>query len=186
MPRASLRTVRHEALHNQVARRFAKRVMQLLRRRVQAQLGLARRADLHPGVVIVVQRFRSDLGLFVHLHCLFTDGCFIEAGGEPPRFVRLQELNNEDLVGVLAKGYADLEEQIGDYTEEPDEGTVACVELANRERQLGLVSERQMAPPKPKPLTVAAFGMQLHAATTVDGALAPSETQPVASMARTA
>jgi hypothetical protein len=30
--------------------------------------------------IVVVQRFRYDLGLFVHLHALVTDGCF---EGEP-------------------------------------------------------------------------------------------------------
>jgi len=29
---------------------------------------------LHAGVIVVVQRFRYDLGLFVHLHALVTDG----------------------------------------------------------------------------------------------------------------
>ena len=29
-------------------------------------------AELHGGVVTVVQRFRSDLGLYVHLHLLVT------------------------------------------------------------------------------------------------------------------
>ena len=33
---------------------------------------------LHAGVFTVVQRFRSDLGLYVHLHCLITDGAFEE------------------------------------------------------------------------------------------------------------
>ena len=36
---------------------------------------------LHAGVFMVVQRFRGDLGLFVHLHALATDGAFEEDGG---------------------------------------------------------------------------------------------------------
>ena len=39
-----------------------------LRRVVKQQHGLASVASLHAGVVTVVQRFRSDLGLYVHLH----------------------------------------------------------------------------------------------------------------------
>ena len=33
---------------------------------------------MHAGVVTVVQRFRSDLGLYVHLHCLVTAGAYEE------------------------------------------------------------------------------------------------------------
>jgi hypothetical protein len=32
------------------------------------------------GVLIVVQRFRNDLGLYVHLHALVMDGCFQAVG----------------------------------------------------------------------------------------------------------
>ena len=42
--------------------------MQDMRRSVKQQHGLASVASLHAGVVTVVQRFRSDLGLYVHLH----------------------------------------------------------------------------------------------------------------------
>ncbi|MGB1016748.1 MAG: transposase [Nannocystaceae bacterium] len=48
---------------------------------------LATSGTLHPGVLVVVQRFRSDLGLFVHLHCLVTDGCFEELAEGSARFV---------------------------------------------------------------------------------------------------
>lgn len=34
---------------------------------------------LHAGVFMVVQRFRGNLGLYVHLHALATDGAFEEA-----------------------------------------------------------------------------------------------------------
>jgi hypothetical protein len=51
-----------------VCRRFAARVMQTLRRQVKHAHGLRSSADLHAGVMVVVQRFRSDLGLYVHLH----------------------------------------------------------------------------------------------------------------------
>jgi len=59
-------------------------------------------------VFTAVQRFRSDLGLYVHLHCLLTDGTL-------PHLASPQ------------------------------------------------------GPATRPPLTVSAFGMQLHAATTVDG-----------------
>ena len=162
-----------------VCARFSKRVSQLLRRRVQRQYSLRRRRELNTGALVVVQRFRNDLGLFTHLHCLVLDGCFDGAGqgDAPPRFLPLQGLSNEDLLGVLGQVYGDLEEEFGDYGEPGDEGhgwMVACVQLGERERQLALVGTRDAeasgAAPREKPLTVAGFGMQLNAATTVDGA----------------
>jgi hypothetical protein len=44
-----------------VCQRFAKRVMQTLRRQTKLEHGLATQSTLHPGVLMVVQRFRSDL-----------------------------------------------------------------------------------------------------------------------------
>ena len=38
-------------------------------------------------MVTVVQRFRSDLGLYVHLHCLVTDGAYEEQGDGELRFL---------------------------------------------------------------------------------------------------
>jgi hypothetical protein len=69
-----------------------------MRRSAKQQHGLASVATLHAGVVTVVQRFRSDLGLYVHLHCLVTDGAYEEQGGElrflpaaPPHRGRLED-----------------------------------------------------------------------------------------------
>ena len=56
------------ALLARVAERLARAVMQDMRRSVKQQHGLASVASLHAGMVTVVQRFRSDLGLYVHLH----------------------------------------------------------------------------------------------------------------------
>jgi len=64
-----------------LAERLARAVMQDMRRSAKQQHGLASVATLHAGVVTVVQRFRSDLGLYVHLHCLVTDGVYEEQGG---------------------------------------------------------------------------------------------------------
>jgi hypothetical protein len=46
-----------------VCQRFARRVMQMLRRQAKLERGRSRSQGLHPGVLIVVQRFRNDLGL---------------------------------------------------------------------------------------------------------------------------
>ena len=65
-----------------VSERLARAVLQDIRRSVKHEHGLASVAPLHGGVVTVVQRFRSDLGLYCHLHCLVTDGAFEERGEE--------------------------------------------------------------------------------------------------------
>jgi len=50
-------------LLGRVCQGFAKRVMQTLRGQTKREHALSTSATLHPGVVIVVQRFRNDLGL---------------------------------------------------------------------------------------------------------------------------
>jgi hypothetical protein len=65
-----------------VAESLARAVMQDMRRSVKERHCLASVEQLHAGVFTVVQRFRSDLGLYVHLHCLVTDGAFEERGAE--------------------------------------------------------------------------------------------------------
>lgn len=64
-----------------VNRSFARRLMQHLRRRVKAELGLPALSRLHGGVLTVAQRFRADLGLYVHLHCLALDGVYEQHRG---------------------------------------------------------------------------------------------------------
>ena len=46
------------------------RQMQDQRRDVKRRHDLGSVTPLHPGVMVAVQRFRSDLDLYVHLHCL--------------------------------------------------------------------------------------------------------------------
>jgi len=58
------------ALLAKVAERLARAMMQDMRWSAKEHHGLAAVESLHAGVFMVVQRFRSDLGLFVHLHAL--------------------------------------------------------------------------------------------------------------------
>jgi hypothetical protein len=80
-----------------VCQRFAKRVMQALRHQTKREHGLHRVQGLHSGVLVVVQRFRSDLGLFVHLHALATDGCFEVVGDDDGRFLPVEQLSDTQL-----------------------------------------------------------------------------------------
>ena len=122
-------------------------------------------------MLVVVQRFRSDLGLFVHLHALVTDGCF-EApavADDAVAFMPVESLGEQDLLRTLQRLHADLAEHLevgGDDGEPVDEALVACVQLGLPLRAVGPSS----CEPRPaSPMLVRGFGMQLHAAVTVDG-----------------
>ncbi|MGH1347893.1 MAG: transposase [Nannocystales bacterium] len=156
-------------LLGRVCQRFAKRVMQTLRGRTKCAHGLRSSGKLHPGVLIVVQRFRSDLRLYVHLHALVTDGCF-EAPAKADEAVMFRpaaSLCEQDLLRTLQRLHGELAEHLEDGDSEPvGEALAACVQLALPARTVGpLPCESRPA----SPMLVRGFGMQLHAAVTVDG-----------------
>ena len=158
-------------LLGRVCQCFAKRVMQTLRQQSKREHGLRSSSKLHPGVLIVVQRFRSDLGLFVHLHALVTDGCFEAPAmvGDAVGFMPVESLGEQDLLRTLQRLHADLAEHLevgGDDGEPVDEALVACVQLGLPLRAVGPLP---CAAPPASPMLVRGFGMQLHAAVTVDG-----------------
>lgn len=67
-----------------------------------AQAQVVPGGTLHPGIVTVVQRFRSNLGLYVHLHCLVTDGAFEESDDdEGPQFRGTNPLGARDQRAML-------------------------------------------------------------------------------------
>ncbi len=108
-----------------VCRRFAKHVMQTMRRAAKNAHRLRSSAELHAGILIVAQRFRSDLGLYVHPHALVPDGCFV-GDGSSAEFLTVRDLSSVQLVRVLDR----LEhEQDGasQHDAEPEEGLVACI-----------------------------------------------------------
>jgi hypothetical protein len=91
-----------QALLAAVAESLARAVMQDMRWTAKERHGLASAPPLHAGVFTVVQRFRSDLGLYVHLHCLATDGAFEEHGAEV-RFLPAPPPTSERMTAVLAR-----------------------------------------------------------------------------------
>ncbi len=145
-----------------LAERLARAVMQDMRRSVKQLHGLASVACLHAGVVTVVQRFRSDLGLYVHLHCLVTDGAYEEQGGEL-RFLPAPPPTPERMTAVLAQVHEVVRAADDDLDIDP--ALAACVQLSLAGPHLASGSQ----PAAPPPMTVSAFGMNLHAATTADG-----------------
>ena len=147
-----------------VCRSFARRVAQQLRRLCKRQHGLCSVAPLHPGLLVVVQRFRSDCGLYVHVHLLAGDGVWHELPGGDVVFRPLTDLREVDLVRVLDDVAADLvAADVLDDELPVDDTLAACVQLS------------LSTPPPASPtvlesgLVVHAHGMNLHAATTVDG-----------------
>lgn len=145
-----------------IAGRLARAVMQDMRRGVKQQHGLASVAALHAGVFTVVQRFRSDLGLYVHLHCLVTDGAYEEQDDGELRFLAAPPPTPERMTAVLAQVHEVVRAADDDLDIDP--ALAACVQLSLAGPHLAPDS-----PSAPPPMTLSAFGMNLHAATTADG-----------------
>jgi hypothetical protein len=97
-----------------------------MRRSVKQQHGLASVATLHAGVVTVVQRFRSDLGLDVHLHCLVTDGAYEEQSDGAQRFLAAPPPTPERMMAVLAQVHEVVRAADDDLDLDP--ALAACVQ----------------------------------------------------------
>ena len=146
-----------------VCRSFGHHVMRRIRGRAKQQYGLASVEPLHPGIVTVVQRFRSDCGLYVHLHTLATDGAFEQHPDGSVVFHPITVLSGDDLVRVLADVAADLAKAGLPDALDVDAALAGCVQLSLSTRADSIV-----VAPTPK-LVVSAHGLNLHAATVVDG-----------------
>jgi hypothetical protein len=148
-----------------VCRSLARRLMQTLRRLTKRDHSLRSVRDLHPGIVTVVQRFRADLGLFVHLHVLATDGAFEQQPDGNVVFHPLTDLHERDLVRVLDAVAADVADAAlpDDLEVDVDAALASCVQLSLS------TPTAPTAVSTPQGLVAFAHGMNLHAATTVDG-----------------
>lgn len=110
-----------------------------------------------------MQRFRYDLGLFVHLHALVTDGAFVESESEsesvdrvPVQWLAAPAATEHDLTKVLGTVHRRLG-RVADDDDDTDHALAGCV-------QFSLDAQRVGAPPAaPRPREVSAFGMSLHA-----------------------
>jgi hypothetical protein len=114
-----------------VCRSFARRVGQQLRRLCKLQHGLRSVAALHPGLLVVVQRFRSDCGLYVHVHLLAADGVWHEQPDGDVLFRPVTDLRDVDLVRVLDDVAVDLvAAAVLDDELSIDDTLAACVQLS--------------------------------------------------------
>ena len=104
-------------------------------------------------MVTVVQRFRSDLGLYVHLHCLVTDGAYAEQNDGELRFLAAPPPTPERMTAVLAQVHEVVRAADDDLDIDP--ALAACVQLSLAGPQLGPGSQ-SAAPP---PMTLSAFGI---------------------------
>lgn len=146
-----------------VCRSFGRHVMRRIRGCVKQQHGLSSVGNLHPGIVTVVQRFRSDCGLYVHLHTLATDGAFALQPNDTLAFHPVTALSGDDLARVLSDVAADLANAGLSDALDIDAALAACVQLS-----LSTRADSIDLAPTPK-LVVSAHGLNLHAATVVDG-----------------
>ena len=109
-----------------VSERLARAVLQDIRRSVKREHGLASVAVLHGGVVTVVQPNRSDLGLYVHVHCLVTDGA-LEEKGDDPTFRAAPRPTPERMTAILARVHDTIAVAAGDDDLDLDPSLAACV-----------------------------------------------------------
>ena len=105
--------------------------MRDMRRSVKVRHGLASVAPLYAGVFTAVQRFRSDLGLYVYLHCLVTDGAYDE-GIADVRFLPAATPTAERMQAVLAQVHEGIAPaaEVDDPGPGIDSALAACVQLA--------------------------------------------------------
>jgi len=96
------------------------------------------------------------------LHCLVTEGAYEEQCGEL-RFLPAPPPTPERMTAVLAQVH-EVVRAADDLDLDLDPALAACVQLSLGPR-LASGSEPTALPP----MTVSAFGMNLHAATTADG-----------------
>ncbi|MBK8260337.1 MAG: transposase [Nannocystis sp.] len=136
-----------------IAGRLARAVMQDMRHRVKQQHGLASVAALHAGVFTVVQRFRSDLGLYVHLHCLATDGAYEEQNDGELRFLAAPPPPPERMMAVLAQVHEVIRAADDDLDLDP--ALAACVQLS-----LAGPHPAPGSPSAPPPMTLSAFAVK--------------------------
>ena len=109
-----------------VCEKLARALMQDQRRDVKRRHGLASVTSLHAGVMVAVQRFRSDLGLYVHLHCLVADGVF-EDLAEAVRFLPADPPTPARMTAVLAQVHAAVLAAHADDDLDMDPTLRACV-----------------------------------------------------------
>jgi hypothetical protein len=162
--RLAVRLGYDQALLAKVAEGLARAVMHDMRWSVKENHGLCSLGPLSAGVFMMVQRFRSDLGLYVHLHCLVTDGAFEELGADV-RFLPMATPTPERLTAVLAQVHKVVAAVAEGDDRDVDPALAACVRLGLQGSATGSAVRAR----DPTPLTMTAFGMHLHAVTTVDG-----------------
>lgn len=150
-----------------VMQTIGRRLDRDLRHRVKAEHRLPSVAVLHTGTVAVVQRFRFDLGLYLHVHALWTDGVFEDQGGSSPRWWSAPPLTLEGLQTVVAR----IEDDLGAVLQDDDfdasdlQGITACLKQG---RCFSTASPSTM-PATHGPLLAKGDFIGLHAAASFDG-----------------
>src|SRR5690606_24217342 len=104
----------------------------------------------------------ANLGLFVHLHDLVTDGAFAELEDGSVKWYAAPPPTDDDLRRILTALARDLD-GLTDDDLDVDEGLSACAQLSLSGPSFAKPS---IAPSPPaEPLVASGFGMRVHAAT---------------------
>ena len=160
----------NKTLLSQVLDCAGRRIDSQLRRKVKNEHGRSTVANLHSGAFTVVQRFKFDLGLYVHAHMLWIDGAY-ECNHRPdcvdaPEFLEADEWAEQDLKAIVGRLDGDIRKLLEELEDDPDQaGIAACAQLG---RTLGQVGPKTIES-SGKGLLVHGEFAALHAAAAFDG-----------------
>ena len=144
---------------------------QNLRRRLKRHYNLKSVSHLHPGSLAVVQRFRFDLGLYVHVHSLSMDGAFLcdheyPCGGVHP-FYAAPAWSSSDLADIVRRIDADIRQILerADDDASEHEAIRACLTIGHDRRTDPLVRTESCG----QGLLAAGEYVAIHVASPFDG-----------------
>jgi hypothetical protein len=120
------------ALLGRVLRCVDRRLDQDIRHRVKQEHRLPSVATLHTGTFSVVQRFRFDLAIYLHLHAMWTDGAFDDQDSSFPRWRAAPTLTQHTLQAIVGRIDADLDailDEDDDFDSTELRGVAVCLQL---------------------------------------------------------
>jgi len=129
----------NKTLLSKILQLAGRRIDSQLRRNVKVQHGLASVAPLHAGAFTVVQRFRFDLGLYVHAHMLLTDGAYQSndsiAGEADPEFFAADAWVIDDLKRISGRLDQDIHKILEEFEDDHDQMGLASAAQLGRSLQ---------------------------------------------------
>ena len=132
----------NKTLLSKILQLAGRRIDSQLRRNVKAQHGLASVAPLHAGAFTVVQRFRFDLGLYVHAHMLLSDGAYQSndsiTGEADPEFLAADAWAIDDLKRIIGRLDQDIDKLLEEFEDDHDQiGLASAAQLGRSLQAVG-------------------------------------------------